>query len=88
MREQLSDWKVWVFAAFVAVMIVAAFRVSVDLLTGQSDKIEKEHIAFEDRLTRLELSKSPATQKRYTSDDAARDKAELLMRIEALERKK
>jgi hypothetical protein len=39
-----------------------------------------------DRIKRLEMGQAPATTKRYTSDDAVRDKAELLAKIKLLER--
>jgi hypothetical protein len=86
MRETMKDYKFWVPTVFIAALITLSYRTSIELLTGNTQKIEVEHAAIYDRLERLELSKTPATMKRYTSDDAAKDKAELLAEIKLIQR--
>ena len=86
MHDQLKDYKTWLLMVFVAFLLLTGYRASIELITGNSKTIEAAHSAIYDRLDRLELSKTPATMKRYTSDDAVRDKAELLVEIELLKR--
>ena len=66
----MKDLKFWAMALFIAALILISYRTAVELLTGNTKKIEAEHAAIYDRLERLELSKTPATMKRFTSDDA------------------
>jgi hypothetical protein len=86
MRETMKDLKFWALALFIAALILLSYRTAVELLTGNTAKIEAEHAAIYDRLERLELSKTPATMKRYTSDDAAKDKAELMAEIKLIQK--
>jgi len=71
LREQLKDWRVWLMMTAVAMSITATLRVSFDVFSA-SAKHERETAealaTLDDRLLRLELSKTPATMKRYTSD--------------------
>jgi hypothetical protein len=85
MRETMKDYKFWVLTMFIAALIPLSYRTSIELLTGNTQRIEAEHAAIYDRLERLELSKTPATMKRYTSDDAARDKAEMLAEMKLIQ---
>jgi len=84
MKEQLRDWKTWALMAFIALLISVTIRMSYEVFSGNDEHVketQRTHAIFDDRLTRLELGKVASTAKRYTSDDAARDKAELIAHI-------
>ena len=85
MLQHLRNWQTWALMVFVAFAVSISVRVSFEVFSGhrqQTDKMMKEHSDIVARIERLEMSKSPATMKRYTSDDAARDKLELMLEID------
>jgi len=89
MREQLRDWKTWVAMVGTAILMIILLRVSYEIFSidaKKADEIEKQHVIIDARLEKLEMSKAPATSKRYTSDDAARDIARLESLIAKVER--
>ena len=71
--ESFKDWKTWLSVAIIGLLIALSVRLSAEALSGDRERL----IAMEDRVSRLEKSLHPATTKRYTTDDAARDQARI-----------
>ena len=85
MLQHLRNWQTWALMVFVAIAVSVSVRLSFEVFSGhrqQTDKMMEDQHDIIARIERLELSKSPATMKRYTSDDAARDKLELMLEID------
>jgi len=70
LTQTLKDYKTWVAMLLVAILLLSFFKITLELYTGHSRETEKAIAALESRIEHLELSKTPATMKRFTSDDA------------------
>ena len=84
MVSVLKDWRFWVATMCVSLCVAMLVRVTAEMISG-ADKNEKlmmllegELDALDKRVTKIETKQHPASAKRYTSDDAKRDKKELL----------
>jgi len=80
----VENWKNYLAAAVIALVMAVTVRVVSEISSGQGEAIERLQgrlDALDKRLTKLETSTHPATTKRYTSDDAARDKAAIYQEI-------
>ena len=84
MVATLGNWKFWVYVAFIGLAMSLTVRIIAEAVQGESrnhDYLVGQIEALDKRITKLETSTHPSTMKRYTSEDAAHDKAAIYLEI-------
>ncbi len=88
MVRAMQDWKTWVLIIVIGLTMSVTVRIIAETTSGHNQQVAElvGHVdALEERILKLETSQHPSTTKRYTSEDAARDKAAIYKEIGKLQ---